>query len=141
MNPRKPLSTSVPRMTIYNVTLSCGQCYMYYQLIDGQLFIKLINKKKRCFNVEQSSGLRVWSCRTVVNTSTLSSMLICCIQLNTAQKTPHSEALSLDKIIKENLHCITLGELTNCHFISLSNALRFFILFKSNCRLILTPFN
>lgn len=56
-------------------------------------------------SVEQKSGFRVWSWRIVVNTSRLLSVSIGCLQLNIAQKTPHSETPSLKwKKIKQRFN-------------------------------------
>ena len=72
------------------------------------------------------SGLRIWSCRTMVTRSTSSSCCSCCRALYTAQNTPHPAAPSLSGL-RKHMHTIKVSLITSFFFLKLhatSNVLK-----------------
>ena len=76
--------------------------------------------------VDKNSGFCLWSFRTVVNTSTLSSNRICCTELNTAQNSPQRKAPSLDKKQKFNASCSDSIEVALCKMVRIKVSFKVF---------------
>ena len=66
------------------------------------------------------SGLRIWSCRTMVTRSTSSSCCSCCRALYTAQNTPHPAAPSLSGL-RKHMHTINKS-ITDCILLFLKSS-------------------